>query len=53
MTENLENENEANYSSKSSTKKQEGNINLSVEQILSDEIAIPVGCDETSSARKR
>ena len=39
--------------SKLSTKKQEGNINLPVEQILSDEIPIPVGCDETTSVRKR
>ena len=36
-----------------STKKKEGNTNLPVEQILSDEIPIPVGCDETSSVRKR
>jgi len=51
MTENLENE--ANCLSKLSTKKKEGNTNLPVEQILSNEIPIPVGCDETSSARKR
>ena len=46
MTENLENE--ANCLSKLSTKKKEGNtnLNLPVEQILSNEIPIPVGCDE-------
>ena len=44
MTENLENE--ANCLSKLSTKKKEGNTNLPVEQILSNEIPIPVGCDE-------
>ena len=47
MTENLENGNEANHSSKLSTKKNEGNINLTVEQIVSDENPIPVGCDES------
>ena len=47
MTENLENGNEANHSSKLSTKKNEGNINLTEEQIVSDENPIPVGCDES------
>ena len=47
MTENLENGNEANHSSKLSTKKNEGNINLTVEQIVSDENPIPVGSDES------
>ena len=51
MTENLENE--ANCLSKLSTKKKKGNTNLPLEQILSNEIPIPVGCDETSSVRKR
>ena len=55
MTENLEGENEANHSSKLSAKKNERNINLPVEQIVSDENQIPVGCDESSSIsiRKR
>ena len=53
MTENLENENEANYLSKLSTEKKEGNINLPVEQILSDVNPIPIDCDESSSVRKR
>merc|ERR1712051_711703 len=51
MTENLENE--ANCLSKLSTKKKEGNTDLPLEQILSNGIPIPVGCDETSSVRKR
>ena len=51
MTENLENE--TNCLSKLSTEKKEGNTNLPLEQILSNEIPIPVGCDETSSVRKR
>ena len=51
MTANLENE--ANCLSKLLTKKKEGNTNLPVEQILSNEIPIPVGCDEASSVRKR
>ena len=52
MTENLEDENEAYHLS---TKKDERNINLTVEQIVSDETQIPVGCDESSSSsiRKR
>ena len=55
MIENLEDENEAYHSSKLSTKKDEGNINLTVEQIVSDENQISVGCDESSSSsiRKR
>ena len=56
MTENLEDENEAYHSSKLSTKKDERNINLTVEQIVSDKNQIPVGCDESSSSssiRKR
>ena len=44
MTENLENE---------ATKRKEENTNLPVEQILSNEMPIQVGCDETSSVRKR
>ena len=52
MTENLEDENEAYHLS---TKKDERNINLTVEQIVSDENQISVGCDESSSSsiRKR
>ena len=42
MTENLVNENEANYLSRLSTNKKEGNINLAEDQILSDENPIPV-----------
>ena len=42
MIENLEDENEAYHSSKLSTKKDEGNINLTEDQILSDENPIPV-----------
>ena len=55
MIENLEDENEAYHSSKLSTKKDEGNINLTVEQIVSDENQISVGCDKSSSSsiRKR
>ena len=52
MTEDLENESEGNFMSKS-TKKKEGNISLPVEQILLDEEPIPVGCDESSSVKKR
>ena len=44
MTENLENE---------ATKRKEENTNMPVEQILSNEMPIQVGCDETSSVRKR
>ena len=44
MTENLENE---------ATKRKEENTNLPVEQILSNEMPVPVGCDETNSVRKR
>ena len=42
MTENLVNENEANYLSKLSTNEKEGNTNLAEDQILSDENPIPV-----------
>jgi hypothetical protein len=42
MTENLVNENEANYLSKLSRNEKEGNVNLPVDQILSDENPIPV-----------
>ena len=44
MTGNLENE---------ATKRKEEDTNLPVEQILSNETPIPIGCDETSSVRKR
>ena len=49
MTENLVNENEANYLSKLSTNEKEGNIDLPVDQIPSVENPIP---DESSSDRK-
>ena len=47
-TEYQEDENEANHLSKLLTKKNERNINLTVEQIVSDENQIPVGCDEST-----
>ena len=55
MTEKQEDENEANHLSKLLTKKYGRNINLTVEQIVSDENQIPVGCEESSSSsiRKR
>ena len=47
-TEKQEDENEANHLSKLLTKKDGRNINLTVEQIVSDENQIPVGCDEST-----
>ena len=42
MTENLVNENEANYLSKLATNEKKVNVNLPVDKILSDENPIPV-----------